>query len=234
LLQSNNAVVDSSPVVIDAYGDFDGSGIRTWHTVLVASAGGNNREVFALDVTNPLKPVLLWDLQASFEDQAGLQFAPVPLSDDDPIQSNGIGNTPPAGVTLFSKTGNSLIDTAYVGDDEGALWELDAADGVNVNSFRPFKNQLGATLCGSGQQCNFALSQGFWFDSSLPRTVPATLPATPALGPQPISSLSTVFLLPTGLTGPLSPYAGQPMLAYGTAGTDTISGLEPASGTGTA
>ncbi|TMA21253.1 MAG: hypothetical protein E6J85_08030, partial [Deltaproteobacteria bacterium] len=83
LLQSNNAVVDSSPVVIDAYGDFDGSGIRTWHTVLVASAGGNNREVFALDVTNPLKPVLLWDLQASFEDQAGLQLAPVPLADDD-------------------------------------------------------------------------------------------------------------------------------------------------------
>src|SRR5256885_2094851 len=83
LLQGNNAVVDSSPVVIDAYGDFDGSGIRTWHTVLVASAGGNNRELFALDVTNPVKPVLLWDLQASFEEQAALAYAANSLADDD-------------------------------------------------------------------------------------------------------------------------------------------------------
>jgi hypothetical protein len=47
-------------------------------------------------------------------------------------------------------------------------------------------------------------------------------------GPQPISSLSTVFILPNPLTGPLKDFAGQPLLAYGTAGTDTVSGLEPA------
>jgi hypothetical protein len=345
LLQANNAVVDSSPVVIDAYGDFDGSGIRTWHTVLVASAGGNNRELFALDVTNPLKPVLLWDLQASFEDQAGLLYAPASLADDDTgldttsqaqafawqngchagaanctisdfvlppiptgvtppkltglynfanlgasqsisvaqmrrfnsplfaafvatnepqnkadmgsgvfvfaidvttgqkvwefnnpynlsddpqIQVNGIGNTPPAGVTLFSKTGNSIIDTAYVGDDEGALWELDAADGLNVNSFRPFRGVLPATTCASGQQCNFALSEAFGYEPGLTRgSLPPQPPDTSAQ-PQPISSLSTVFILPSGLTGPLAAFAGQPMLAYGTAGTDTVSGLEPA------
>jgi type IV pilus assembly protein PilY1 len=329
LLQANNAVVDSSPVVIDAYGDFDGSGVRGWHTVLVASAGGNNRELFALDVTNPLKPILIWDLQASFEDQAGLQYAPASLADDDtglntqtqaqafawqngcrgtgcapsnfklpplgspsltglynysnlgasqsisvaqmrrfntPLfaafvatnepqnksdllgsglfvfaidvttgqkvwefnnpynltddpdsQKFGIGNTPPAGVTLLSKAGNSLIDTAYVGDDEGSLWELDAADGVNVNSFGPFADQMPFTLCGSGQ-CNFPLSQAYGYGPT----------GYGSAGAQPISSLSTVFILPNPLTGPLKDYAGQPLLAYGTAGTDTVSGLEPA------
>src|SRR5205807_778597 len=57
LLQSNEAQVDSSPVVLDVFGDFNGTGLRSWHTVLVASAGGGNRELFALDVTNPLKPI---------------------------------------------------------------------------------------------------------------------------------------------------------------------------------
>src|SRR5205814_8147374 len=81
---------------------------------------GSGMFVFAITITNGQK---VWEFNNTYN-----------LSDDDPIQSNGIGNTPPAGVTLFSKTGNSVIDTAYVGDDEGALWELDAADGVNVNS----------------------------------------------------------------------------------------------------
>jgi type IV pilus assembly protein PilY1 len=327
LLQINNAMVDSSPVAIDVFGDFDGTGTRTWHTVVVASAGGSNRELFALDVTNPLKPILLWDLQANFEDQSpfNVEFAPIPLTDDDtgynpstqaqafawqngchagaancavtdfqlppagnppttgpynyvnlgasqsisvaqlrrnnaPLfaafvatnepqnktdsgsgiyvfavdvvtgqkiwefnnpynlsddpqtQINGIGNTPPAGVTLFSKAGNSLIDTAYVGDDEGSLWELDAADGLNVNSYAAL---LGTSSCLTGFRCNFALSQAY---------------GNGANGPQPISSLSTIFILPPTYpaTGPLAAYRGQALLAYGTAGTDTVSGLEPA------
>ena len=53
-LYSNDAMVDSSPAVIDVFGDLDGDGIREWHTLLIASAGGANRELFALDVTNPL------------------------------------------------------------------------------------------------------------------------------------------------------------------------------------
>ena len=81
LLQNNNAQVDSSPAVTDVFGDFDGTGVRTWRTVLVASAGGSNREIFALDVTNPLKPVLLWDIQSSFD--SSLPYAPSVLADND-------------------------------------------------------------------------------------------------------------------------------------------------------
>ena len=333
LLKSNNARVDSSPAVIDVFGDFGGLGVREWHTVLIASAGGNNREVFALDVSNPLKPVLLWDVESNFEGQSpiALQYSPVRLANDDtgldtttraqsfiwqngchdatictpanfvlpplsdpgrtvsglfnyyhmgasnslsaaPLRRNnapvfavfvgtnepqdqtnsgngiytfaidavtgqklwefnnpyklskdpaaqvaGIGDTPPAGVTLFSKAGNAIIDTAYVGDEEGGLWELDAADGLNLTSYA---STLGApptpTTC-NGSNCNFALSQAFGDGSK---------------GPQPISTLSSIFIVPSNYpsTGPLSVYAGQAMLAYGTAGTDTISSLEPANG----
>lgn len=64
-LRSNNARVDSSAVVTDAFVDLVGSGVREWHTILVVSIGTQGREVLALDVTNPLKPVLLWDLVGS-------------------------------------------------------------------------------------------------------------------------------------------------------------------------
>jgi type IV pilus assembly protein PilY1 len=88
-LATNNALVDGSINVVDVFGDFprdangDGvidwtatcpgascekpTGIRSWHTVLVVTGGrGSSQwgiggaEMFALDVTNPLNPVLLW------------------------------------------------------------------------------------------------------------------------------------------------------------------------------
>ncbi len=330
LLKSNNARVDSSPAVIDVFGNFGGTGVREWHTVLVASAGGSNREIFALDVTNPLKPVLLWDVESSFESQPpfSLQFAPVRLANDDtglntatqaqsfqwqngchdadagvctpanfvlppqtdpgrsvtglfnylhlgasnsvsaaPLRRNnvpvfaafvvtnepadqtnsgngiylfaidlvtaqkiwefnnpyllstdpanqiaGLGNNPPAGVTLFSKAGNAIIDTAYVGDEEGSLWEIDAADGLNTTSYASSLNP-GCT----GDNCNFPLSQAFGAGTN---------------GPQPISTLSTIFIVPSNYpsNGPLKTFPGQALLTYGTGGTDTISGLEPANG----
>lgn len=325
LLKTNSAKVDGSPAVIDVFADFTNTGTREWHTVLVETAGGNNRELFALDVTNPLQPVLLWDLQPNFESAAptSLQYAPVWLADDntgqdtglaeafvwqnncrsssgctpatftlppgaDPgrstsglfnyshlgasegvsaavlwrnnapffaayvatnepqDQSNsgqgiytfaldasngrkiwefnnpytspsdstranqaaGLGNTPPAGVTLFSKANNNLIDTAYVGDDEGSLWELDAADGLNTTAYA---NSIpGCT----GAQCNYALSQAYGTGAKLA---------------QPISTLSSIFIVPPNypIAGPLNGYQGQALLTYGTAGTDAISALEP-------
>ncbi len=47
--------VDSTPVIADAY--FDGA----WHTVLVSGLGAGGREVFALDITDPSSPKLLWE-----------------------------------------------------------------------------------------------------------------------------------------------------------------------------
>lgn len=83
-LRSNNARVDSAPIVRDVFADFVGSGRREWRTVLVANVGKTGRDLFALDVTNPLKPVLLWHLVGSHA-QTGTfpTYAPVALADRD-------------------------------------------------------------------------------------------------------------------------------------------------------
>ncbi|MFP2904876.1 hypothetical protein ACLESD_07440 [Pyxidicoccus sp. 3LFB2] len=81
-LRSNNARVDSTPIVRDVFADFVGSGRREWRTVLVANVGKTGRDLFALDVTNPLRPTMLWHLVGSHA-QTGTfpPHAPVALAD---------------------------------------------------------------------------------------------------------------------------------------------------------
>jgi type IV pilus assembly protein PilY1 len=320
-------MVDSSPVVLDIFADLDNDGIREWHTVLVASAGGTNRELFALDITNPLAPTMLWDIESSY-DNVSLPYAPVVLMDDNSGQGNvataqafrwrnhcrasevsagtctaasfslppatdsgrsttgqfnykrlgasqsvqaalmrrnndpvfaafiasnepggngmnvfaidiangrkiwefnnpydkntdaassdhskmadALDNSAPQGTTLYSKANTTLVDTLYVGDLEGSLWEVDVADGLNLTSYA---NQLGGSTCTADGWCNFPLSNAFWYD--------------PSAYPQPITTLSTIFAIPQGLpsTSPFASYGGNPFLAYGTAGTDAVSSL---------
>ncbi|PTL77429.1 hypothetical protein [Vitiosangium sp. GDMCC 1.1324] len=79
-LLTNNARVDVSPVVSDVYVDYEdknadgvlspderNTGIFRWRTVLVSGSGRLGGEIFALDVTNPLKPIVLWDVTASVD-----------------------------------------------------------------------------------------------------------------------------------------------------------------------
>ncbi len=56
--------VDGSPAVSDLFFDSDGDGRREWRTVLVGTASApaaNRGVVFALDVTDPGAPRLLWE-----------------------------------------------------------------------------------------------------------------------------------------------------------------------------
>jgi type IV pilus assembly protein PilY1 len=71
LLKGNSARVDSTPVVQDVFIDPGGKGVREWHTVLVISTGNTGRELFAMDITNPLKPALMWDLMGSLAQTTG-------------------------------------------------------------------------------------------------------------------------------------------------------------------
>jgi len=331
-LQTNTAQVDSSPAVSDVFGDFDGTGIRTWRTVLVASAGGSNREVFALDITNPLKPTLLWDIQSSY-DSTQLNYAPAVLANDDtgktsnaqafnwqnrcraldvtagtcraatyvlppaaddcagavcgrlasglfnyshlgasqsvsvgvlrrnnapiyaafiatneaggqgiyvfgidlvtgaklwewnnpydresysatnPRKYAGTGNTPPAGVTVVSRSLDDQVNSVYVGDDEGSLWELDASNGINNTGYA-----VGLGCSDTSGSCNFPLNQAYGYSNALFSSVD---------NPQPISTLPTVFRVRSDIpaTGIFARYVGQVMLAYGTAGTDSVASV---------
>ena len=76
-LRTNDARVDISPVVSDVYVDYEDSnsngvldpderntGIYRWRTVLVSGSGRLGGEMFALDVTDPRNPTVLWDVTA--------------------------------------------------------------------------------------------------------------------------------------------------------------------------
>ncbi|HMC72471.1 MAG TPA: hypothetical protein VKJ07_25175, partial [Mycobacteriales bacterium] len=157
--------------------------------------------VFALDVATGRK---LWEFNNPYDKNTDA------ASSDHSKMADALDNAAPQGTTLFSKANTTLIDSVYVGDLEGSLWELDAADGLNQTSYA---NQLGGSTCAADGWCNFPLSNAFWYD--------------PNSYPQPITTLSTIFAVPLGLsaTSPFVSYAGQPLLAYGTAGTDAVSSL---------
>ncbi len=76
-LATNDARVDVSPVVSDVFVDYEdrnnngvlepterSTGKFVWRTVLVSGSGRLGGEIFALDVTDPLKPIILWDITA--------------------------------------------------------------------------------------------------------------------------------------------------------------------------
>ena len=156
--------------------------------------GGNGLYVFAIDIATGAK---LWEFNNPYD-----------KASDASGMADGLDNTAPPGVTLFSKANNSLIDTVYSGDLEGSLWELDAADGLSLTSYA---NQIGSSCTAAGS-CNFALSNAYGYD--------------PNGYPQPITTLSTIFTVPSvPSTSWLSNYVGQTLLAYGTAGTDKVSSL---------
>jgi type IV pilus assembly protein PilY1 len=61
--------VDGSPTVADVYYGSD------WHKVLVGSLGAGGREVFALDVSNPASPRLLWEFTSDNDSSLGYTSA---------------------------------------------------------------------------------------------------------------------------------------------------------------
>ncbi len=60
--------VNGSATVGDVY---DGS---SWRTILVGGLGGGGRGYYALDVTNPANPVLLWELTTAQDSDIGYSF----------------------------------------------------------------------------------------------------------------------------------------------------------------
>jgi len=63
-IRSNAQRVDGSVSVSDAFGDFahdPASSTRSWHTILTFSTGGSTPGTYALDVTDPGSPLLLWE-----------------------------------------------------------------------------------------------------------------------------------------------------------------------------
>jgi hypothetical protein len=70
LIRTNTARIDGSVRVIDAFGDFTNNpatGTKSWHTILIFQTGNTNGQgnaVYALDVSDPASPTILWELTA--------------------------------------------------------------------------------------------------------------------------------------------------------------------------
>ncbi len=68
ILRYNTGRIDGSPHVIDAFGDFTGSGQRGWHTIMMFQTGSgdttsNDRKpgIYAIDISDPANPIVLWE-----------------------------------------------------------------------------------------------------------------------------------------------------------------------------
>jgi len=70
-------VVDGSVTVGDAYVKLAGESTKSWHTIVVGSMGAGGRGVFALDVTTPTSPKVIFDIShtdTAFSDRNDLGF----------------------------------------------------------------------------------------------------------------------------------------------------------------
>lgn len=140
--------VDGDLTVADAY--IDGA----WKTILVGTMGRGGKNVFALDVTDPANPTLLWEkngtdplgnnlgqpviAQVADGDWRVLlgngpnsssghaQLVMISLSDGsiDSVDTGVGGDNGLSGVNAWSSTGNGIVDTVYAGDLKGNLWKF--------------------------------------------------------------------------------------------------------------
>lgn len=117
--------VDGTPVVGDAY--FGGS----WHTILVGGLNGGGRGYYALDITDPAAPSLLWEFSHT---NLGYSY----------------GN--PVITKLSNGTWVVLVASGYnnvsPGDGKGYLYVLNAQTGAIIGS--PISTDIGDSSSPSG------------------------------------------------------------------------------------
>ncbi len=106
--------VDGSMTVADVYFGND------WHTVLVGSLGGGGREVFALDITNPNAPKLLWEFTS---DTASTK--------ENGVSSMGYSFPRPAIARLHDGSWAALVANGYSSTTgKAVLYAVNIADGT--------------------------------------------------------------------------------------------------------
>ena len=106
--------VDGTPVVADIYNAANG----TWHTILIAGLNSGGRAYYALDVTNPLDPQMLWEYSHADDADLGLTYG-------NPVVAKRADG---AWVVMFASGYNNI----GAGDGGGHLYVLDAFTGARM------------------------------------------------------------------------------------------------------
>lgn len=145
--------VDGAMTAADWY---DGS---RWRTAVVGTMGRGGKTIFALDVTNPASPTLMWEISnAALGNNLGQPIVSQVASGDwrvvlgnGPNSADGIaklvtinlangnvstistavgGDNGLSGINAWSAAGNGLVDTVYAGDLKGNVWRFKLAAGT--------------------------------------------------------------------------------------------------------
>jgi len=154
-LRTNTAAVDGSPHVVEVMGDFENAGRRSLHTILLFSTGSSG-SVYALDITNPANPSVVWEYAS--RDIAGTAiatgrvqlmtgptyFAYVPTTSGitalDLVTGRVSWQHAEQGVGGVAATVNKgQVEEIVFGTARGELWVLDALTGANRRRGPAFK-----------------------------------------------------------------------------------------------
>ena len=160
LVRSNSQRIDGSPHVIDAFGDFSttpGLGTRGWHTILTLQtgysvAGTTTGAAYAIDVTDPASPVLLWEY-ATPSAPAALDFGTGLVSALGPVVSHGgLVNEAVLETNNGGTGGAGVVTTALQLETGAKLWQFGAlypaAAGVPATGLPG--GAVGVDLAGNG------------------------------------------------------------------------------------
>lgn len=175
--------VDGTPVVSDVY---YGS---AWHKVLVGSLGAGGREVFALDVTDPTAPRLLWEF----------------TSDND--SSLGYTAARPSIARLHNGKWVALVPNGYdIGSSSAALLIIDIQTGALLRKITATPS-LSAAETASLDALNNGLSRLFVADANSDGI------ADYAYGGDLLGNLWRFDLIDTSLSDPLNSAAAEARFA---------------------
>jgi type IV pilus assembly protein PilY1 len=136
--------VNGSPITSDVYCTGNCGGVTdvtfgdsaSWRTILVAGLNGGGRGYFALDITVPATPVLLWELTPTTgigkvkDDDIGYSYGP-------PVITRKADGTwvvlVTSGYDNGTLSGNPLVNNSPAGSGIGYLYVLDAITGTRIS-----------------------------------------------------------------------------------------------------
>ncbi len=124
--------VNGSPIISDFYctSNCPGGVTPSWRTILVGGLNGGGREYYALDITNPTSPSLLWEFTPAQDANLGYTFG-LPIVTK---MSNGTWVVVvTSGYDNGQLSGDGVTANSPTGNGQGYLYVLDARAGTIIN-----------------------------------------------------------------------------------------------------
>lgn len=134
LLKNNVGRIDGSVRVTDIFGDFStglGNGTKSWHTILQFQTGfgiGTTPAAYAIDVTDPASPSLLWEVTAPGTSPGTVDFGAGLTTTEGPVLINGVTNNLAVFETnnggTASATTAAVAATAIQSETGNKIWQF--------------------------------------------------------------------------------------------------------------